>query len=67
MTKPCRSLSGAPPQVRERDHGDSHADDIDEMSEESKPACQKRSRCNGTLTHLATSIIVNSVMPHEVP
>jgi len=29
-------LSGAPPQVRERDHGDSHADDIDETSEESK-------------------------------
>jgi hypothetical protein len=29
-------LSGAPPQVRERDHDDSHADDIDETSEESK-------------------------------
>jgi hypothetical protein len=31
-------LSGAPPQVRERDHDDSHADDIDETSEESKSA-----------------------------
>jgi hypothetical protein len=31
-------LSGAPPQVRERDHDDSHAADIDEISEESKPA-----------------------------
>jgi hypothetical protein len=31
-------LSGAPPQVRERDHDDSHAADIDETSEESKPA-----------------------------
>jgi hypothetical protein len=29
-------LSGAPPQVRERDHDDSHAGDIDETSEESK-------------------------------
>jgi hypothetical protein len=29
-------LRGAPPQVRERDHDDSHADDIDETSEESK-------------------------------
>ena len=29
-------LRGAPPQVRERDHEDSHADDIDETSEESK-------------------------------
>jgi hypothetical protein len=31
-------LSGAPPQVRERDHGDCHADDIDETPKESKPA-----------------------------
>jgi hypothetical protein len=31
-------LSGAPPQVRERDHDDSHADDIDETSEERKSA-----------------------------
>jgi hypothetical protein len=31
-------LIGAPPQVRERDHDDSHAADIDETSEESKPA-----------------------------
>jgi hypothetical protein len=31
-------LSGAPPQVRERDHGDCHADDIDETPRESKPA-----------------------------
>jgi hypothetical protein len=31
-------LSGAPPQVRERDHDDSHAHDIDETSEESKSA-----------------------------
>jgi hypothetical protein len=31
-------LSGAPPQVRKRDHGDSHVDDIDESSEESKSA-----------------------------
>lgn len=30
-------LSGAPPQVRELDHDDSHAVDIDETSEESKP------------------------------
>jgi len=29
-------LSGAPPQVRERDHDDSHADDIDKTFEESK-------------------------------
>jgi hypothetical protein len=31
-------LSGAPPQIRERVHGDSHAHDIDQMPEESKPA-----------------------------
>jgi hypothetical protein len=31
-------LSGAPPQVRERGHGDCHADDIDQTAEESKPA-----------------------------
>lgn len=30
-------LGGAPPQVSECDHGDSHAPDIDETSEESKP------------------------------
>jgi hypothetical protein len=30
-------LSGAPPKVRE-DHHDSHADDIDEISEKSKTA-----------------------------
>jgi hypothetical protein len=30
-------LSGAPPQVRERDHGDSHAAHMDETCEESKP------------------------------
>jgi hypothetical protein len=30
-------LSGAPPQIREGHHGDSHAVDIDETSEESKP------------------------------
>jgi hypothetical protein len=30
-------LSGAPPQVRERGHDDSHAADIDETSKESKP------------------------------
>jgi len=29
-------LSGAPPQVRKSDHEDSHVDDIDETSEESK-------------------------------
>src|SRR4051812_39990501 len=32
-------LSGAPPRVRERDHGDSHAADLDETYEESKWAC----------------------------
>jgi len=31
-------LRGAPPQVRERDHDGSHAADIDEAPEESKPA-----------------------------
>jgi hypothetical protein len=31
-------LSEAPPQVREHGHDDSHADDIDETSEESKSA-----------------------------
>jgi hypothetical protein len=31
-------LSGAPPHIRERDHDDSHAADIDETSEEGKPA-----------------------------
>ena len=31
-------LGGAPPQVREREHDDSHAADIDETLEESKPA-----------------------------
>jgi hypothetical protein len=31
-------LSGAPPQVRGRDHDDSHANDIDETFEESKSA-----------------------------
>jgi hypothetical protein len=31
-------LRGAPPQVRKRDHDVSHAADIDETSEESKPA-----------------------------
>jgi hypothetical protein len=31
-------LNGAPPQVRERDHGDSHADGIDETLKESKSA-----------------------------
>jgi len=31
-------LSGAPPQVRERDNQDSHADNIGEPSEESKSA-----------------------------
>jgi len=30
-------LSGAPPQVRERDHGDSHGAHMDETCEESKP------------------------------
>ncbi|XIA63974.1 hypothetical protein ACFIOY_34170 [Bradyrhizobium sp. TZ2] len=30
-------LGGAPPQVRERDHDDSHADDIALTSGESKP------------------------------
>jgi len=30
-------LSGAPPQVRERDHGDSHKAHMDEACEESKP------------------------------
>jgi hypothetical protein len=30
-------LSGAPPRVRERDHGDSHAVDIDETVKEGKP------------------------------
>jgi len=31
-------LRGAPPQVRKRDHDDSHTADIDETSEESKSA-----------------------------
>jgi len=31
-------LRGSPPQVRERDHDESHARDIDETSEKSKPA-----------------------------
>jgi hypothetical protein len=31
-------LSGAPPQVRERDHDDNHVVDIDETPEEIKPA-----------------------------
>jgi hypothetical protein len=31
-------LSGAPPQVRERDHDDSHPANLDETSEESKLA-----------------------------
>jgi hypothetical protein len=31
-------LMGAPPQVSERGHDDGHAVDIDETSEESKPA-----------------------------
>jgi len=31
-------LRGAPPQVRERGHDDGHAVDIDETSEECKPA-----------------------------
>jgi hypothetical protein len=31
-------LDGAPPQVRERDHGERHAGDIDETCRESKPA-----------------------------
>jgi hypothetical protein len=31
-------LSGAPPRVRERDHDDSHAHNIEETSEESKSA-----------------------------
>jgi hypothetical protein len=30
-------LSGAPPRVRERDHGDSHGTHMDETYEESKP------------------------------
>jgi hypothetical protein len=34
-------LCGAPPQVRECDHGDSHAGDIDEIPAESKPASRK--------------------------
>jgi hypothetical protein len=35
-------LCGAPPQVRERDHDDSHETNIDETSEESKSAqCPK--------------------------
>jgi len=29
-------LDGAPPQVRERDHGERHAGDIDQTSEEGK-------------------------------
>jgi hypothetical protein len=30
-------LSGAPPQVRELDHGDSHVANMDETCDESKP------------------------------
>jgi len=45
-------LSGAPPQVRERDHGDSHGAHMDETCEECKPLDVS----NGSkLTGLATA------------